>query len=708
MKQKELKLGKRCLYSKFKYFVLLFLIFILINISFSQEIKKTFVMFTGREHGTYFPVGQLLVNIIKKENPSLNFLCEPSNGSLDNAHLISTNRADFAIIQSDVAYYLYEGRRIFNFPYKKLRIITSLYKEVIHLVVSANSDVNQIEYLRGKAVGVGKVNSGSEFHARIILESANLSYQDIIPYYKNLDESLDLLRQGVLDAFFVTTRIPANSLAEAMEKGEIKLISIDPTHIAKIIKAHPFFKLTTINKFTYPNQSQDVTTLTVDATLVTSKNVSDKYVFQVIKSLAENENWLKDQFPFIEIDYEITKKLPLPLHSGAKKYFTPLPSYLVYLQYSPIIIILVILFYTIFKKFPEFKKFILKKIFGNYYIRFGFLLFLFLFLGALALHLAERNYNRNFLTISQSFWSCIVYLFSGFEDKSPITSAGKVISIFIFLLGVSIFGIVSGRFASYFVEITFKKEKTMPTDLKDHIIICNWNKRAEQIIHELYSANPKINITILTDADINEQELFEKDEFKNIHFARGDPAIHNRLRVAKVDEAKSVIILANEQSEDPDAQTALIALAITKISGSNKPHIVAEALNHRKIHHLYDAGVDEVICSSDYGIGLLAQSSLNPGLSEVYDRLLSYSGETNEIYVIPSDKVPSSLKDHTFSEVSRMLIEKRNSSNPVILLGIIKNKKIIINPKRGENDKIEEDDSLLVIAYTYPDLSYIT
>ena len=130
---------------------------------------------------------------------------------------------------------------------------------------------------------------------------------------------------------------------------------------------------------------------------------------------------------------------------------------------------------------------------------------------------------------------------------------------------------------------------------------------------------------------------------KNVFFGRGDPAFHDVLETARVPLAQSVIILTDENSGDPDAESALIALAITKLceeikkeEGKEiiKPHIVVEVLNHRKITHLKDAGVDEVICAVDYGLGILAQSAIYEKLSEVYHHLLSYGEETNEIYIV--------------------------------------------------------------------------
>ncbi|MCD5383424.1 NAD-binding protein [candidate division WOR-3 bacterium] len=147
------------------------------------------------------------------------------------------------------------------------------------------------------------------------------------------------------------------------------------------------------------------------------------------------------------------------------------------------------------------------------------------------------------------------------------------------------------------------------------------------MVKELHKpqAEPKTEIVIVTDREINEAELRKNKAYERVFFIRSDPILHYVLKASRVNLAKSVVILANEESPDPDANSALIALAIIKLCNTGpRPHIVTEAINHRKIEHLRDAGVGEVICATDYGLGLLAQCALHAKLSTVYNNLLSY------------------------------------------------------------------------------------
>ncbi len=82
------------------------------------------------------------------------------------------------------------------------------------------------------------------------------------------------------------------------------------------------------------------------------------------------------------------------------------------------------------------------------------LLFIILFvIGTVGMYLFERGVNDNFINLGQSFWSSLVYLLSGFEDREPVTIEGRVFSIFIFIGSICIIGSVAGNFASIFMKL---------------------------------------------------------------------------------------------------------------------------------------------------------------------------------------------------------------------------------------------------------------
>ena len=333
------------------------------------------------------------------------------------------------------------------------------------------------------------------------------------------------------------------------------------------------------------------------------------------------------------------------------------------------------------------------------------LIFIFFVVGVF---FSEKRVNPQCQDFFDAFRIVFVYFFGEYIDFAPKTLFGKIVSILSFLIGVFIVAALIGKFASYFINI--KKEGKMPQLLENHIVICNWNEKGVHLVKEIHTAIPDIPICILTDKkdeEIRQHELEIRKEFENTFFKKGDPTLHINLKnLAFAHRAKSVIILADERCPDPDGKTALIGLAITKLERNlpRKPHIIAEIINHQKIEHLKDAGVDEYICASDYGLSLMAQAALYPKLSEVYHQLLTYSEDTCEIYLIEGEKIPTEFYDKSFKQIAQMLNESReNTDNPIILIGIKREEKYILNPKsEKEFDSLKKGDALVVIAYTFP------
>jgi len=213
----------------------------------------------------------------------------------------------------------------------------------------------------------------------------------------------------------------------------------------------------------------------------------------------------------------------------------------------------------------------------------------------------------------------------------------------------------------------------------------------------------------------DENSNTQADRYEGVFFINSEPELHKSVELGVVEKARSIVILTDESKSDPDATTVMIVLAIARrcevlgLSKSSRPHIVGECLDARKMNHLKTAGVDEVVCAREYGLGILAQSALHHNLSEVYDRLLHYSDDTNEIYMLEGEQLPQNAGGASFNRIARAVHRYRNAENPVIPIGIRKSDgRIVLNPRGEDGDCIfDENDSMIVIAFTKPNLASI-
>jgi len=264
---------------------------------------------------------------------------------------------------------------------------------------------------------------------------------------------------------------------------------------------------------------------------------------------------------------------------------------------------------------------------------------------------------------------------------------------------------------------------------KDHIIICNWNDKAEKIIDELLKCQPKNPYKIvaisreITDEKIKEKLDAAKKKYQSnewVEFKTDNPCEKDIWDTINVHAAKSIILLADKNSSSPDYRNIEIALMIQKTykelknGVSVKPHIVAEMIDSSLSKHLKNAGVDEIISASNFRVGLISQSAIAAGIANVYSNLLQYSDDTNEIYFI--QEYPESYIGKTFTELITLVRESAKSSDqqPLLLLGIIKgykasdiklteSSKKLINLNPAPDMKLTANDALVVMAYNFID-----
>ena len=329
--------------------------------------------------------------------------------------------------------------------------------------------------------------------------------------------------------------------------------------------------------------------------------------------------------------------------------------------------------------------------------------------AALLLRLTEGRSNNEFDTMPKALWNIAVYLFSGLDSGMPQTLFGRAVVTVVLILSLGLAAVLTGSVASFLVERRLGRKRRMPAyDLKDHIVICNWNDKAIPIITELHAkiVRDKRPIVIVSEsadaADVPEED--DMPEFQDVYLIKGDPAKEVILRRANVHHAYSAIVLSDPaDGKLADAKSILIALAVRSVCDAHdlpKTHVCVECLSAQNIEHLRRAGADEIVSADDFAMMLLSQAALVHGLSGVYHNLLTVSGETNEVYVVP---VPDAYVGKSFAELGADMFRSRDKENPAILIGAMTADGLLVNPQVDRLRTFGQGDKAIVIAWEAPD-----
>ena len=284
----------------------------------------TMTMGTGSPSGTYYAYGGVLSQYITN-NAGVTSNAVSTQGSKDNIQGIDSGDYQLGTVQSDVMHYAWNGTRSFETDGKidTFRTVAGLYAEAVQLV-TVNPEIKSVADLKGKKVSIGASGSGVYFNAVDVLTAAGLTENDIKPQYQNFDDSADALKDGKIDAAFIVAGAPTNAITElSMTNGNVRIVPIDGDIATKLMNDNTFYSVYKIPANTYKNQTEEVTTVTVKATLIVDANASEDDVYNLTAAIFDNmEDIAKENAKGAELSLEnATEGLTVPFHAGAAKYF---------------------------------------------------------------------------------------------------------------------------------------------------------------------------------------------------------------------------------------------------------------------------------------------------------------------------------------------------------------------------------------------------
>ncbi len=294
--------------------------------------KTTFVTIgTGGLTGVYYPTGGAIAKIVNKKRKEYGIRCtvKSTDGSVYNTDAVIKGELDFGIVQSDRQHQAIKGIADWKDkgPQKDLRAVFSIYYESCCLLTAVDAGINSLKDLKGKRVCLGNYGSGHLGNSSDVLKAIGMNPdKDIIARYIEPVQAPGLLQDGKIDAFFYTVGHPSGALKEATAGArKVKFIPIIGGKIDKLVEGRPYYSKMVIPISYYPGaeNTHDIKTFGVCATLVTSAKTPDKVVYAVTKTIFENIESFKKMHPAYAL---ITKDsmlecLSAPIHPGAMKYY---------------------------------------------------------------------------------------------------------------------------------------------------------------------------------------------------------------------------------------------------------------------------------------------------------------------------------------------------------------------------------------------------
>lgn len=287
--------------------------------------QKFISIATGGTSGTYFPLGGALADILNKNVPGCSASAQSTGASVANINLLQQNKVDIAFIQNDIAYYAANGIEMFkDKKVDSFKGLATLYPEAVQIITLKKSGIKDVADFRGKRIAVGAASSGTEANARQIMAAYGIKYEDIRVQYLSFSEAVTALKDGNVDAAFVTAGHPTAAIQNLAAQNDVVLVPIADDKADALIKQYPFYTKLTIKANTYANQTTDVPAVAVKCMLAVTDKMDADTAYKVTKALYGNLERMKAAHSAANFISKDTAKegMPVELNAGAEQFFS--------------------------------------------------------------------------------------------------------------------------------------------------------------------------------------------------------------------------------------------------------------------------------------------------------------------------------------------------------------------------------------------------
>ena len=271
----------------------------------------------------------------------------------------------------------------------------------------------------------------------------------------------------------------------------------------------------------------------------------------------------------------------------------------------------------------------------------------------------------------------------GFNEVHRLSDAGRVFTILMIVVGVSVLGYTVGKLAQIMFEGQFqrflgrKKVEKSIEELRDHYIVCGYGRIGALICRE-FSAKPVPFVVVESNPAV-----LEKLEEDSVLFLRGNATEDETLLKAGIKRAKGLVSVVTSDTEN-------VYITLTARGLNPDLYILARSGDPGSDIKLTRAGATKVVSPYQIGGTRMAQAILRPNVVDFIEIATGREHldlQMEEIFIpAQSPFIGKNLKDAGL---------RRDTG--VIIVGIKKaDGKMVFNP--GGTSNLHAKDTLIVLG----------
>ena len=279
------------------------------------------VLGTSTTGSTYYILGTGWADVMKSAVPGVEISIEATPGGITNMQSMRSGDMDMGMTTSWLAGDGWAGTSwAEGTKYDNCLSMFPTHSSVLYIFTLADSGINSIMDLEGKAIATGALGSTSGDAVPLLLDALGITVKSTA----NLASSgiCDALKDGTVDVGFGVTGVPASWMLDLETSKDIKIIPLSEDEISTVLAAQPYWSSGTIPGGVSKNHDEDIPCITFGNFFMANKDVDEELVYNLVKATFENKAEIeKVDKNAAGIDVANFGFLTMPLHPGAQRYY---------------------------------------------------------------------------------------------------------------------------------------------------------------------------------------------------------------------------------------------------------------------------------------------------------------------------------------------------------------------------------------------------
>lgn len=282
-----------------------------------------FILSTGSQGGSWFPVGGAIKAIVERENPDLSITVTPGAG-VANVVGVDAGRFPIAFANSISTVDSLTGKEPFRKATSNICNLGTLYPQYFQIVALADSNIKTVADMKGKSLTTQQLGNTGEFLTRVLLGTAGLSYDDLGSVaHTSYSDSASQMKDGHADFFTLGTSLPAGAVMDLAASRKITLVDIDPETFKHFKEQNAAFQRLEVAPGSYPGFDEKVHAISYGTHVIAACDFNGDIIKSVLAAIADNtESFAAINKSMGTLTVEaMATDIGVPFHPAAKEFY---------------------------------------------------------------------------------------------------------------------------------------------------------------------------------------------------------------------------------------------------------------------------------------------------------------------------------------------------------------------------------------------------